>query len=406
MYRIAKRLQHERRRGGSRSSSALLLAGADVITGGRRRAAEPVLVERGRIAAVGREAARRARKAPRPRTVDLAGHSLLPGFLDLHTHGAVGVDFVRADREDFSRAMAHYLAKGVTGLLVSVYPLAFDALVEAVGRIAGLIRGGGPAFGIHLEGPYLSPKRPGALPGEHFRLYRRTEVDALLRAGGGLVRTMTIAPEREGGPELIRHLTRKGVVPCFGHSDADYEGTRRAIAAGVRCATHLFNAMRGIHHRDPGPVPALIDDGKVLVELIADGFHVSLPVLKLVHAAKPRGVILVSDSVAPCGLDDGTYDFAGKPVHLRDGRVTLLDGTLAGSALSMDRAVSLGVKEVGLPLEEVGLLASANPARLLGEGRSRGAIEPGKRADLVLLDRALRVRAVWLGGEQAHGRPL
>jgi N-acetylglucosamine-6-phosphate deacetylase len=368
---------------------------------------EHVLIERGKVAALGREARARARKA-RARRVDLAGFRLVPGFLDLHTHGAAGVDLARAGREDFSRAMAHYIARGVTGLLVSIYPMPMAQLLEAVARIAGHIEAGpGPAFGIHLEGPYLSPKRPGALPVEHFGVYRRSEVEALLQAGRGRVRTMTLAPELPGGLDLARHLIRRGVVPSFGHSDADHAGTRKAIAAGVRHATHLFNAMRGIHHRDPGPVPALLEDGRVFVELISDGFHIDAPVLRLVHAAKPRDrAVLVSDSVAPCGLPEGAYDFAGRPVHLRGGRVTLPDGTLAGSALSMDRAVSFTVNEVGLPLEEAVLLGTGNPARVLGEERARGAVAPGRRADLVLLDGSLRVRATWLAGEQVHGAKL
>jgi N-acetylglucosamine-6-phosphate deacetylase len=408
MYRIAKSLPIRRpRRGAHPSIEALLLAGADVVTGGRLRRSEAVLVDRGKVAAVGRAALTRARR-DRVRRVDVEGLYLAPGFLDLHTHGAVGVDFVKAGEKDFSRAMAHYLAKGVTGLLVSVYPMPMPEMLEALRRIAGFIRdGAGPAFGIHLEGPYVSPRRPGALPLEHFKVYRRSEVDDLLQAGGGFVRTMTLAPELPGGHDLIRHLLGRGVVPSFGHSDADHEGTRKAIEAGVRHATHLFNAMRGIHHRDPGPVTALLGDERVLVELISDGFHVAPPVLKLVHGAKPRRqVILVSDSVAPCGLAEGAYDFAGKPVHLRGGRVTLPDGTLAGSALAMDRAVALTVKDVGLPLEEAVLLATGNPARLLGEERARGAVAPGRRADLVLLGRNLRVRATWLEGKQVHGAKL
>jgi N-acetylglucosamine-6-phosphate deacetylase len=408
MYRIAKRLQPDRRRaGGHRPAAAVLITGADVVTGGRMHRKEPVLIERGRVAAVGRAALARARGA-RPRRVDARGSSLVPGFLDLHTHGAVGVDLARAGREDFSRAMAHYLSRGVTGLLVSIYPMPMDSLLEALDRIAGHIEeGAGPAFGIHLEGPYVSPRRPGALPAEHFRVYRRNEVEDLLQAGRGLVRTMTLAPELPGGHDLARHLLRRGVVPSFGHSDADHEQTRKAIAAGVRHATHLFNAMRGIHHRDPGPVPALLEDGRVFVEIISDGFHVDPVILRLVHRAKHRGrVLLVSDSVAPCGLRDGPYDFAGKPVLLLEGRVTLADGTLAGSALSMDRAVSLTARDLGLPLEAAVLGATVNPACLLGEGRRRGVIAPGRRADLVLLDRMLRVRATWLGGEHVHGTDL
>jgi N-acetylglucosamine-6-phosphate deacetylase len=297
----------------------------------------------------------------------------------------------------------------VTALLVSIYPGPTEEMAAALVRIAGFIReraGGGPAIGIHLEGPYLSLAKPGALPAEHFRVYRKSELDLLLDAADGFVKTMTLAPELPGGPALIRHLLRRGVVPSFGHSDAGYDEARQAIAAGVRHATHLFNAMHGIHHRGPGPVVAFLEDDRAHVELIADGFHVQVPVLKLVHAVKARErVILVSDSVEACGLAEGPHSFAGKRVELRGGRVTLPDGTLAGSALTLDHAVALHRRELGLPAAEAVLLASGNPAALLGD-RKRGEIAPGRRADLVLLDPALKVLATWLGGTQVWGKRM
>jgi N-acetylglucosamine-6-phosphate deacetylase len=386
---------------------AFLLAGADLLTGAARFEKTAVLVARGKIVAVGARAERAARKHG-ARRIDAGGRYLAPGLVDLHTHGAAGVDFVTAGPAEFERALRHYLSRGVTSLLVSLYPTAWRESLRVVARIAGHIEsrlGGGVAAGIHLEGPYLNPARPGALPGDVFRTYRRRDVDALLAAARGHVRTMTVAPERKGGRELVRHLLRAGVVPAFGHSDAGYEETRRAIDAGIPYATHLFNAMRGIHHRDPGAVTALLEDPRVAVELIADGFHVDVPVLRLVHRVKPRErVILVSDSVHPCGLKPGRYQFAGRPVRAAGGRITLLDGTLAGSLLTLDHAVALHVREVGLSPESSVLLATRNPARAVGWGRTRGEIAPGRRADLVLLDDAMRVRATWLAGRLVHGR--
>jgi N-acetylglucosamine-6-phosphate deacetylase len=223
-----------------------------------------------------------------------------------------------------------------------------------------------------------------------------------LKAGGGAIKTMTLAPERRGGGNLVRALLRHGIVPAFGHSDADYEETRSALRSGMRYATHLFNAMRGIHHREAGAAMALLEDRRVSVELIADGFHVGLPVLRLAHTLKPpERIILVSDAAAPCGLKPGRYSFVGRTVELRRGRVTLPDGRLAGSALTLDRAVALEVRKMGLTPAQATLLATRNPARRIGMGGRRGEISPSKRADLVLLDRALRVRATWLGGALA-----
>lgn len=363
-----------------------------------------VLAGQGRVLALGAAADRLGRRGG-AEVLDLDGHYLAPGFVDLHTHGAVGVDFVRASREELERSLRHYLAHGVTTLLLSLYPSPPAASLRVLDRLAGYLdrgAGRGMVAGFHLEGPYLSPKRPGALPVRAFRAYSGAELSALISAARGYLRTMTVAPEREGGMRLIRALLRRGIVPAFGHSDADYALARGAVRAGTRYVTHLFNAMRGLHHRDPGAVTALLEDPRVTVEVIADGHHIDLPVLRLIHALKPRDrVVLVSDSVAACGLPPGRHLFAGKTVELHEGRVTLADGTLAGSALTLDRAVALHVEKLGLPPAEAVLLATRNPARLLGLGRRRGEIAVGRRADLVLLDRKLRVRATWLAGELA-----
>ncbi|HVR73177.1 MAG TPA: N-acetylglucosamine-6-phosphate deacetylase [Planctomycetota bacterium] len=394
---------------GGQQGGARVFRGVDVLTRGRRLRGCALLVARGKVRAVGKAAERLGRKLG-ARRVDLGssgGAYLAPGYLDLHTHGAVGVNFMETDTAGLERAALHYLSCGVTGLLLSLYPSTFKEsirVLESLSRSLDAGAGGGVFLGIHLEGPYLNPKRPGALPASYFLTYRSSEVDGLLRAGGGWVRTMTIAPEMPGGMALVRHLLRRAVVPAFGHSDAAYDATRRSIDGGVRYATHLFNAMRGIHHRDPGAVTALLEDPRVAVELIADGYHVDVAVLRLVHAVKHQNrVVVVSDSIHPCGLKPGSYRFAGGTVIARGGRVTLEDGTLAGSLLSLDRAVALHVHKVGLSPEDSVLLASGNPARVLGIERSRGDIAPGRRADMVLLDENMKVQGTWLAGERVFG---
>ncbi len=381
--------------------TSFVIRGADVLTDGWLLENCSVLVAKGRIQSVGKAADREARLHGAA-WIDGGGAYLAPGYVDLHTHGAVGVDFVEAGSDEFERACRHYLSRGVTSILVSLYPSAFKKSLSVLKRVAGFLRDGvgrGIAVGIHLEGPYLNPLKPGALPGSVFRRFKPAEANALLEAGGGLVRTMTVAPELPRGLELVRFLRLRGVEPAFGHSEADHAQTVRAVSAGVRYATHLFNAMRGIHHREPGAVTALLEDPRVRVELIADGYHIAVPVLKLVHAVKPPdGIILVSDSVHPCGLKTGLYEFAGKPVRAKGGRVTLLDGTLAGSLLTLDRAVKLHVEKVGITPAQAVRCASENAARAIGLGRDRGRIAEGYRADLILLDRSLRVSRVWLKG--------
>jgi N-acetylglucosamine-6-phosphate deacetylase len=216
---------------------------------------------------------------------------------------------------------------------------------------------------------------------------------------------MTVAPERPRGGELIAHLKREGVVPAFGHSGADYRQAHRAVESGIRYVTHLFNAMEGIHHRAPGPVSAFLESPQVAVELIADGHHVDPAVMRWV--ARTTGVerlCLVSDSVSPCGLRSGRYQFAGRAVRLEGGRITQEDGTLAGSALTLDEALRVQVRQVGLPLHAAARAASYSPARVLGWHRRTGEIAVAKRADLVVLDRRLGVRETWLGGACVHRR--
>lgn len=380
-----------------------LFVGARLLGVGAPAHERTLLADGGRIRAFGAAARRAAGRSAR--RVDLAGAILAPGYVDIHTHGAVGVDFVTSDAGGLERAARHYHAHGVTGALLSLYPTPIEDLVRCVERLAAHVAagvGGGLYLGLHLEGPYLNPRRPGALPGGVFRTYDRREVARLLKAGGGWIKTMTVAPELPGGHALVRHLQRAGVVPFFGHSDAGYEETRRAVALGVRHATHLFNAMRGLHHRDPGAVTALLEDPEVAVELIADGHHIDPAVLRLVHAVKPRRkVILVSDSVAPCGQRPGPCSFAGTPAIARGGRITLEDGTLAGSLLTLERAVRLQ-RSLGLSPRDACLLASESPARALGAFPERGSMERGARADLVALDGELRVLGTWSAGVEVY----
>ena len=384
-----------------------LLRGARVLSGGEDLGRIGVLVSGGRIVAMGTEATKKAR-GTRCERLKLDGYTLAPGFVDLHTHGAAGVDFVEASAEEFETAMAHYLAHGVTSLLVSIYPTSWAKSLKVLDRISSYIRQGygrGVAFGIHLEGPFVSPARPGALPKSCFRSPSLKDLRKLLAAGDGLVRTMTLAPELKGAGGLIRFCQKNKVVPAFGHSNADYGETCGAITGGIRYATHLFNAMNGIHHRSPGAVTALLEDPRVAVEVISDGHHVQPPALRLINRLKSEDrVILVSDSTHPCGLKNGRYRFAGAEVYLRDGVVRQKNGTLAGSALTLERALAVQVKEVGTPLEKAIRYCTKNPASAVGASRRLGSIAPGRSADLVLLDPKFRVKATWLKGELTHVR--
>jgi N-acetylglucosamine-6-phosphate deacetylase len=272
-------------------------------------------------------------------------------------------------------------------------------MADAVRELALLVDDGRLA-GIHLEGPWLSPRRSGAHQPGALTHPTPGAVEELLTAGGGAVRMVTLAPELPGGLDAVGRLADAGVVVAIGHTDATYDEARAAIDAGARLGTHLFNAMRPLHHRDPGPVGALLD-APVEVELIADGVHLHPAVLRTVFAAKPGRCILVTDAMAAAGGPDGDYRLGPMAIEVRDGVARLAngsgDGAIAGSTLTMDAAVRFAVGTAGLPLLDVVHAASTAPAAAWGLA-DVGAIEPGRRADLVVLDDRLEVVRVMRAG--------
>jgi N-acetylglucosamine-6-phosphate deacetylase len=248
--------------------------------------------------------------------------------------------------------------------------------------------------GIHLEGPWLSPRRAGAHDIELLVEPKPADVDALLEAGRGHVRMVTLAPELPGGLDAIRRLTAAGVVSGIGHTDATYDEARAALDAGASVGTHLFNAMRKLHHREPGPIAALLEHPDAYVELIADGVHVHPAMLRLAARAKPHLTVLVTDAMAAAAAADGTYTLGRMTVDVREGVARLSEGgAIAGSTLTMAAAVRYAVRVAGLPLDEVIRAATLSPATMLRLDRV-GALRPGYRADLVVLDDDLQVRRV------------
>jgi N-acetylglucosamine-6-phosphate deacetylase len=285
-------------------------------------------------------------------------------------------------------------------LTFSTSPAASSELIRGCGQAIQQPVAGAEALGFHLEGPYLNPIRPGALRSDFFRSPSVADLDRLLDAGLSHVKLMTVAPELPGGLDLVRQLVVRGVVASIGHSDASSDETRAAIAAGVSHATHTFNAMRGLHHRDPGVVGAVLVSEAVRAELIADGVHVDPVVMAALIRAKGAGrVALITDAVAPAGLGDCDTEFDGRPIRVRDGRATLADGTIAGSVATFDAGVRRVVRECGIPLRDAVVMASTTPARAIGVADRKGSLVGGHDADLVALDGDLRVRLTLARGE-------
>jgi len=372
-----------------------LIAGGRVATPGGVLDPGWVLVDDGVISAIGEG------EPPRSAAVtDATGSWVVPGFVDIHCHGGGGAAFTSADPDHVRQVVDAHTAHGTTTMLASLVTRPVPELVEQVAALADLVRDGLVA-GIHLEGPFLSAARCGAHDPAILRPPDPVSVDALLSAGRGTIRMVTIAPELEGAVPAVKRLVDAGVIAAIGHTDALAEDVVPAVDAGATVATHLFNGMRPLHHREPGPIGVLLDDERVTVELICDLVHLHPTVVRL--AARHAGVgrtVLITDAIAAAAAGDGTYDIGGLAVDVTNGVPTLAGGgSLAGSTLTMDAAFRNMVKSCGVGVLDAVAAASTRPAELLGLGDVTGRLAPGYAADVVLLDDALRPVSVMRRGE-------
>lgn len=340
--------------------------------------------------------------APPPGTaIDVGGRWVLPGFVDMHVHGGGGASFTAGDAEQAYRVARFHGTHGTTSMLASLVTAEGAELTrqcEVLAAVAG--SGDGPIAGIHLEGPFLSKARCGAQDPRYLRDPDPAALDTMLTAAGGRVRMVTVAPELPGGPELIDVLVAAGVTAAVGHTDATFEVARQAFDAGATVATHLFNGMRGLHHREPGPVAAALAADAV-VEVINDGIHLHPAAIALARAAAgPDRLALVTDAMGAAGVGDGRYRLGPVEVEVSGGVARLAGGgSIAGSTLTMDDALRRAVRDVGLPIEEASRAASGTPARAIGIAGRTGELRAGLDADLVVLDADLRVGAVMARGE-------
>ncbi|MFJ6195987.1 N-acetylglucosamine-6-phosphate deacetylase [Micromonospora sp. NPDC092111] len=326
------------------------------------------------------------------------GHWIVPGFVDMHTHGGGGHTFTTGDADSAREAAAFHLRHGTTTLLASLVSSPFPLMRAATTAFAPLVREGVLA-GVHFEGPYLSAARCGAQNPEFLRDPSTDELAELIEAGAGAVRMVTLAPERAGALDAIKLLTSHGVVAAVGHTDATYDQTRAAVSAGASVGTHLFNGMRPLHHREPGPVVALLDAPNVVCELIADGVHLHDGMLSFATSvAGPERTALITDAMAAAGMPDGEYELGGQAVTVADGVARLArDGAIAGSTLTMDAALRHAV-DAGIPIADAVRTVATTPARAIGLGDRVGALQVGLRADLVVLDDELNVVRVMRAG--------
>ncbi|MGA9148716.1 MAG: N-acetylglucosamine-6-phosphate deacetylase [Candidatus Nanopelagicales bacterium] len=373
------------------------------VFGGGRVVTDKGLVESGWVEVEGELIVDRGiGDPPKPVDYDLRGRALVPGFVDQHCHGGGGNTFITTDPAEAYRAAQLHLHHGTTSLMGSLVTGSKQALIAQIQTLSPLVDQG-VLVGIHLEGPWISKLHCGAHDLVQLRAPEASEVGELLAVGGGRIKMVTIAPELPGAIPAIHQIIRAGAVAAVGHTDADYEMAQIAIAEGATVATHLSNAMRPLHHRDPGAIGALMEDPRVTVELIADGIHVHPAVLRLVRNEAGNGrIALITDAMGAAGAPDGRYLLGELEVDVVDGVARLVEGgAIAGSTLTLDWALRYIVLQGGIPLEQAIEMLSANPARTLGLD-DRGSIAPGKRADLVVLGPGLEVEAVMVLGDWVH----
>lgn len=340
--------------------------------------------------------------------VDAGGMLVTPGYVDIHAHGAWERSFDDG-AEGIAVARAYHMLHGTTRQVLSLITNPLDVMARNLECVRSVMATRPDVLGSHLEGPFLALARKGAHDPNCLCDPTPERVERLLEAADGTLRQITIAPERECGMDAIRRFAAAGVVPAVGHCDADYDVARRAIDAGAGIMTHMFNAMNGIHHREPGPIPAAVEDPRVTIELINDGFHVANPALRLALGLAPHRIAFVTDAMAATGCADGAYKLGALDVNVVGGHARLVsNGAIAGSTLILEVAVQRAVRELGMGLTDALEAATLTPAHALGldrpnpvTGAPLGLVAPGYAADLLLTNPGtLTVTAVWCAGRR------
>lgn len=358
----------------------LLLKNANVVLPDREVPGASVFMREGRIVSFEAE--------PAGEEIDLAGATLLPGFIDFHIHGAAGIDVMDATASELLEVAKYLASQGVTSWVPTFVPASDKTYASAIAAISEAMDGpGARVLGVHYEGPFVNTAQCGALHTEYFKTYSSVEDLSSLPLPSTGVRMITLAPEVSGGIELIRELKARRWVISIGHTRADLGTLDAACEAGAHHMTHFMNAMAPLHHRSPGPIAWGLSRDDVTFDCIADGIHLDPFILRLLMKIKGAGRIsLISDAIAAAGKGDGDYQIWGETIFVKNGRTANASGNIAGSVISMLDAVRL-VHSLGVSYVDLARMASSNPARLLGIDGECGSIELGQRADLVALDK-------------------
>ena len=326
---------------------------------------------------------------------DAEGGYIIPGLTDIHFHGCMGSDCCDGSIEAFRTIAAYELRQGITSITPATMTMPEDTLAQICRTVNGFsYEDGADLCGLYMEGPFISADKQGAQNGSHIHTADTEMLQRLQDISGNKVRTVVVAPETEGAMEFIRQNSGS-INISIAHTTADYETSKKALSLGASQLTHMFNAMPPLSHRAPGPIGAAADDGDCMVELICDGVHVHPSVVRTAFRIFGDGrIILISDSMRAAGMADGTYDLGGQAVTVKGNQAVLKDGTLAGSVTNLMDCLRAAVRSMGIPLASAVKCAAVNPARAVGIIKDYGTLEPGKYANIVILNEALETKAI------------
>jgi len=386
----------------------IIITNGTIITPFHLVSGKAIVVEKGRIREIVNKEELSTAKLIGAEVIEGKDKYIVPGYIDIHIHGGGGSDVMDGDYEAINQIAIAHSHFGTTSFLPTTMTMSKDKIIRSLRSICEAVKkgtAGAEILGIHMEGPYINPEKKGAQKEDEIKKISLKEFLEFNQASSNLIRLVTIAPEMPRAIGLIKYLCKQGIIASVGHTNATYVQTQAGIQAGLSHVTHTFNAMRGLHHREPGVVGAALTSPELTVEVIADGIHIHPIVLKILTKIKEdEKVVLITDAMRAAGLKEGTYDLGGQEVIVAKGQARLKDGTLAGSVLTMDKAVKNMVNKIGIQLPKAIQMASFNPARSMGVENRKGSLEPGKDADIVILNKKLEVELTMVASKVIYRR--
>lgn len=386
----------------------VIIINGTIITPFHLVSGKAIIIEKGRIKEIVNKKELNTAIWTGAEIIEAKDKFVVPGYIDIHVHGGGGSDVMDGNYEAVNQIAITHSHFGTTAFLPTTMTMDKNKIIGALRSIhEAKLKGtkGAEILGVNLEGPYINPEKKGAQREIDIREPSIKEFAEFNKTSGNLIRLVTIAPEMPGAMELIKYLHKQGIIASVGHSNATYIQTQASIKAGISHVTHTFNAMRGLHHREPGVVGAALTSPKLTLEVIADGIHIYPIVLKIITKIREdEKIVLITDSMRAAGMEEGTYDLGGQEVTVNKGQARLKDGTLAGSVLTMDKAVKNMVNKVGISLPKAIQMASLNPAKSIGMDDKKGSLELGKDADIVILNKNLETELTMVAGKVVYRR--